>query len=242
MNCKIELLCNFLQMSADKKITDAYADYADNPSGRAADLCGMPQTCDRLLSGFFTDPDALIVFIPSTMPFASPNSCMLPRLLAAYLPFIDKYSIKSLLDTENESLGTLQDDYLESVYGDPDYDAPEYDVTKLPKETKDEIDNWVKYGGELCGHRLLPPVDRLVAWLGSVGEPDDEHPYFCDCCRSFTTNLQTVSCNDRKACYLCMACSDCGTCHSSCCDSCSYNEVALAAINSIQLPLAAAGR
>lgn len=57
----------------------------------------------------------------------------------------------------NFNLGVLHILYCISVYGDPDYDKPAFDVTELPEKIQDMIDEWVAEGGDLCGFYLKPP-------------------------------------------------------------------------------------
>ena len=215
--------------TADEAIALAYA---AGPTDRACELFHMRQTCSSVLAAFVHPPDPVVVLVPSERPpFASPDSSLLPRLLDVYMPFIIReYSIDAVLDRSYTDLRCLHRCYLKSVYGDPDYGEPAFNVTELPEEVQKEIDEWVDKGGELCGFYLKPPVERLVDWLRGQDTQDDAHPYYCDDCHKYTTNVELPT--YRNYCYLCRACDECGTCHCGCgCKDCSYNEVAWAALD-----------
>ena len=219
--------------NADEKIALAYA---AGPTDRACEMFHMPQTCSSVLAAFVLPPGPLMFLIPSERPpFASPDSSLLSRLLETYMPFIIReYSIDVILDRFSTNLECLHILYLESVYGDPEYGEPAFNVTELPEEVQEEIDEWVDKGGELCGFRLPPPLERLVNWLRGQDTQDDAHPHYCDGCHKYTTNLVPSMFRGRPpvGCYLCVACNECGTCHCGCgCEDCSYNEVARAALD-----------
>ena len=197
-----------MDLTTDEKIALAYA---TGPTGRLPEVFHMPQPCSKLLAAFVHPPDPVTILEPSEKnPFASPDSSLLPRLLEAYWPLILDYSIESIMDPYCFNLRVLQKLYCISVYGDPDYDKPAVDVTELPEEIQDMIDEWVAEGGDLCGFYLKPPVERLVDWLRGQDTQDDAHPHYCDGCRKYTTNLEPSTGN---YCYLCQACVDCGSIH-----------------------------